>query len=244
MSAETPLSLSVQCPVIELNLQTIPGNGMQERKLWTLTKLLALHAHPGVSNPANNFNLWEHQNTRSQDKELSVRFMASCTLLYYIHTFRREQLMTRFFTPANRMDVWGISINPEVIALRIAIKMQSHSVSLYLWAGEFWLSHVVTHKNTHKMLLLDLDFYLRSGFIFPHLHLPLSTLLLLHFKLLVIKLASATAVPSYCTQSTSCAATSWMKSSRTYVHPSSIPWNVLKKHKSISACQYLVSLRA
>lgn len=61
---------------------------------------------------------------QSQDNQFLAEFMVSYTPFYVLfHTFRREQLMTCFFTPANRMDVWGISINPEVIALWITIKV-------------------------------------------------------------------------------------------------------------------------
>lgn len=40
--------------------------------------------------------------------------------------------MACFFTPAHRMDVWGISISPEVVALWVTIEVQSHSVPLDL----------------------------------------------------------------------------------------------------------------
>lgn len=43
---------------------------------------------------------------QSQDNQFLAEFMVSYTPFYVLfHTFRREQLMTCFFTPANRMDV-------------------------------------------------------------------------------------------------------------------------------------------
>lgn len=47
-------------------------------------------------------------------------------------TFRRMQLVAGFLTPAHRVSIGRVTVHPEVIAVRVTIEVQSHSVPGYL----------------------------------------------------------------------------------------------------------------
>lgn len=42
--------------------------------------------------------------------------------------------MPRLLKPASRVDVGGVSIQPEIMALRVAIKVEAHPVTTHLSA--------------------------------------------------------------------------------------------------------------
>lgn len=71
--------------------------------------------------------------------------------------------MPRLLKPASRVDVRGVSIQPEVVALRVAIKVETHPVTTHLPAGREekerametcccpWLSITLLHlPHTHS----------------------------------------------------------------------------------------------
>lgn len=47
-------------------------------------------------------------------------------------TFGWLEFMSCFLKPASRMNVWGVSIQPEIMAFRVAIKMKAHPITTYL----------------------------------------------------------------------------------------------------------------
>lgn len=49
-------------------------------------------------------------------------------------TFGRLQLVSSLLKPAGGMNVRGVGIDPEVVALRVAIKVQAQAVATHLAA--------------------------------------------------------------------------------------------------------------
>lgn len=47
-------------------------------------------------------------------------------------TFRRLQLVSRPFTPARRVNVRGVRVHPEVMAVRIPIEVELYPKSTHL----------------------------------------------------------------------------------------------------------------
>ena len=51
-------------------------------------------------------------------------------------TFWQQQLMSHLLTPARWLDVPGVGVDPEVIALWVAIEVQPYPVALDLMRGQ------------------------------------------------------------------------------------------------------------
>lgn len=47
-------------------------------------------------------------------------------------TFGKLQLVSSLFKPASGMNIRGVGIDPEVVALRVAIKVQAQAVATHL----------------------------------------------------------------------------------------------------------------
>lgn len=73
-------------------------------------------------------------------------------------TFGRLQNLPIFLRPANWEYKWGISIYPEVIALRIAIKVQSQPKCMEMRVSET--------MNSAVLVILSLD-QIKSHFCLP-----------------------------------------------------------------------------
>ena len=61
-------------------------------------------------------------------------------------TFWQQQLVSHLFTPAGWLDVPGVGVDPEVVALWVAIEVQPYPVALDLMRGEeLWASVYMGH---------------------------------------------------------------------------------------------------
>ena len=61
-------------------------------------------------------------------------------------TFWQQQLMSHLLTPAGWLDVPGVGVDPEVIALCVAIEVQPYPVALDLRRGEgLWACEYTGH---------------------------------------------------------------------------------------------------
>lgn len=58
--------------------------------------------------------------------------------------------MSCLFKPASRVDVRGVSIQPKIMALRVAVKVETHPITTYLPTGR------AGEGKDHRNLLLSL----------------------------------------------------------------------------------------
>lgn len=65
-------------------------------------------------------------------------------------TFWRLEFMSCLLKPARRVDVRGVSIQPEIMTLRVAIKVEAHPVTTHLPTGR------AGEGKAHGNLLLSL----------------------------------------------------------------------------------------
>lgn len=69
--------------------------------------------------------------------------------------------MSCLFKPASRVDVRGVSIQPKIMALRVAVKVETHPITTYLshrqdkvhgWV--LWINSLQLHPHFKAILVL------------------------------------------------------------------------------------------
>lgn len=93
--------------------------------------------------------LWLNWNISAKNKNYSTIQADLISELWETHTFQLNntfwwmKLVTCFLTPSNRMNVWRISVHPEIITIWVSIKMEPYSVATNLNARTYNIQHCV-----------------------------------------------------------------------------------------------------